>query len=255
MDMNLLDSNNDCCNNTKSKNDLNINNHNQDDVITTTTPPTTTTITTEEVLENKEEHIKFMQLALIEAEKALKDGEVPVGCVIVHNGKVIATGCNKTNIKKNGTRHAEFEAIDSLFLGLQRDEYKDTLLSECSLYVTVEPCIMCAAALQLIHIKDVYFGCYNDKFGGNGAVYSLHTSDEIENGKPYKAYSGLLKEEAIFLLQRFYFQENKKAPVPNKRKRVDPVLKKSQSSSSPPLGSNDDENNNNNTETTKNDDI
>ncbi|EGC32989.1 hypothetical protein DICPUDRAFT_81234 [Dictyostelium purpureum] len=172
-------------------------------------------------------HIKFMKEAVKEGEKALKEGEVPVACVIVHNNQIIARGSNKTNIKKNGTRHAELEAFDQIFLNKELNErFKDTLLVECDLYVTVEPCLMCAGALSLAKINRVFFGCHNDKFGGNGSVYSLNLAP-ISNGKPYNAISGLLKDDAIHLLQLFYNQENTKAPVPNKRKRVDPeVLKK-----------------------------
>ncbi|GAM23009.1 hypothetical protein SAMD00019534_061840 [Acytostelium subglobosum LB1] len=179
-----------------------------------------------------DKHSKFMKLALNEAKKALDEGEVPVGCVIVHNDVVIAQGSNKTNIKKNATRHAEVEAIDSIFLpgGQQHhlcEQYNnEKLLSECQLYVTVEPCIMCAAVLQLAHIGTVYFGCYNDKFGGNGSILTIHSVDNFEYGHPYNCVSGVLREQAIHVLQKFYFQENKKAPVPNKRKRVDPDLNK-----------------------------
>ncbi|KAM9996090.1 hypothetical protein ACTFIY_002286 [Dictyostelium cf. discoideum] len=167
-------------------------------------------------------HCKFMEAAIEEGFKALKEGEVPVACVIVHKGEIIARGSNKTNIKKNGTRHAELEAFDQIFLNKElNDRFKDSLLEECDLYVTVEPCLMCSVALQFCKIKRVFFGCHNDKFGGNGSVYELNFSP-ISNGRPYNCITGLLKNEAIFLLQLFYNQENKKAPIPNKRKRLDP---------------------------------
>ncbi|KAF2074946.1 hypothetical protein CYY_003732 [Polysphondylium violaceum] len=182
--------------------------------------------TIEELDENEkkdyEKHCTFMRAAIEEGEKAFIEGEVPVACVIVHNDTIISRGSNKTNIKKNGTRHAELEAFDQIFLNKELNEkFKDVLLQECTLYVTVEPCLMCAAALQLVKIKKVYFGCFNEKFGGNGSVVPLNKS-ELSNGRPYSSISGLLKNEAIFLLQKFYNQENKKAPVPNKRKRLDP---------------------------------
>ncbi|KYQ94463.1 adenosine deaminase [Tieghemostelium lacteum] len=197
--------------------------------MTTTTSTTTSTATIGENYNGisnivfTDNELMFMGEAIKEAEKALHEGEVPVGCVIVHNGKIISRGSNKTNIKKNGTRHAEFEAIDNIFLWNEqlKNQYKDTLLEECELYVTVEPCVMCAAALQLVKIKKVYFGCQNDKFGGNGSVFNIHTRIDIENGRPYESISNLEKEKAISLLQMFYLQENKKAPIPNKRKRVD----------------------------------
>ncbi|KAM9969601.1 hypothetical protein ACTFIR_001437 [Dictyostelium discoideum] len=167
-------------------------------------------------------HKEFMNAAIEEGYKAFKEGEVPVACVIVYKGEIIARGSNKTNIKKNGTRHAELEAFDQIFLNKElNDRFKDSLLEECDLYVTVEPCLMCSVALQFCKIKRVFFGCHNDKFGGNGSVYELNFSP-ISNGRPYNCITGLLKNEAIFLLQLFYNQENKKAPVPNKRKRLDP---------------------------------
>lgn len=88
---------------------------------------------------------------------------------------------------------------------------------KCSLYVTCEPCIMCAAALSRIGIGKVYFGCRNDKFGGCGSILSLH-EDMEPNYKGYQTVSGLLEAEAVKLLQSFYERENMHAPD-DKRKR------------------------------------
>ncbi|KAG7023369.1 tRNA-specific adenosine deaminase 2 [Cucurbita argyrosperma subsp. argyrosperma] len=120
----------------------------------------------------------FMELAILQAKLALNSLEVPVGCVIVEDGMVIATGRNRTNETRNATRHAEMEAIDILIEAWQRDglstsEVADKF-SKCKLYVTCEPCIMCASALSILGIKEVYYGCANDKFGGCGSVLSLH---------------------------------------------------------------------------------
>ncbi|CAD0108179.1 unnamed protein product [Aureobasidium uvarum] len=128
-------------------------------------------------VENRPYHEAFMREAINMAELALASDETPVGCVFVHDGKVIAQGMNGTNVTMN----------------------------ETDLYVTVEPCIMCASVLRQFRIRAVYFGCLNDRFGGCG-------------GPPYKIYGGIYRAEAIMLLRRFYVQENEKAPEPKQKK-------------------------------------
>ncbi|KAJ1399659.1 tRNA specific adenosine deaminase [Ochromonadaceae sp. CCMP2298] len=143
----------------------------------------------------------FMRLALKEAESALESGEVPVGCVIIDaRGEVLSTGFNKTNHFRNGTRHAELVAMDKLIL-----------------YVTCEPCIMCAAALSKVGIQWVYFGCHNDRFGGNGSILSVHNTHLADTR--YGVCSGLLAGEAVALFQRFYESENRRAPESKRRKK------------------------------------
>eukprot|EP00698_Gefionella_okellyi_P001481 TRINITY_DN11414_c0_g1_i1.p1 TRINITY_DN11414_c0_g1~~TRINITY_DN11414_c0_g1_i1.p1 ORF type:complete len:173 (+),score=33.28 TRINITY_DN11414_c0_g1_i1:96-614(+) len=162
------------------------------------------------------QHVELMRLAFIQAERALAAGEVPIGCVIVHKGKPVATGYNRTNELKNGTLHAEIVAIDSL------QASGGVPLSECALYVTVEPCIMCAAALSLAGIHQVYFGCHNERFGGIDSVFGVVNRCESLGLKPYKCVGGLLKSDAIALLKRFYENSNPAAPVPHrKRPRAD----------------------------------
>lgn len=134
---------------------------------------------------------------------------------------------NATNRSYNGTRHAEFIAINDILS--RRDEkgvpvYGPEVLAECDLYVTVEPCIMCASLLRQFGIRKVYFGAQNDKFGGTGGVLNIHRGDgkllkredgantesnrgRIGNGD-YEASGGWLREEAIMMLRRFYVQEN-----------------------------------------------
>ena len=123
---------------------------------------------------------RWMRAALVEAEGALNRWEVPVGCVVVRDGEVIATGSNRTNELRNGTRHAEFEAIDAI---LARPEVNDDAsaagFDRCDLYVTCEPCIMCAGALSLLGFRSVTFGCGNDKFGGNGSILAVHETGVI----------------------------------------------------------------------------
>jgi tRNA-specific adenosine deaminase 2 len=140
---------------------------------------------------------------------------------------------NATNRSYNGTRHAEFIAINSI-LSSVTPKYSPDILQECDLYVTVEPCIMCASLLRQFGIRKVFFGAGNDKFGGTGGVLSIHRGNGVvdeeegegEEGRgeaDYEVSGGWLREEAIVLLRRFYVQENERAPEP--RSKGDRVLK------------------------------
>lgn len=158
-----------------------------------------------------QKHQDYMRAALDMAEQALASDEVPVGCIFVHEGQIIGRGMNDTNRSLNGTRHAEFLAINSIL-----KNHPPSIFRETSLYVTVEPCIMCASALRQFHIKAVYYGCSNDRFGGTGGVFSIHSDPSVD--KPFPAYGGLFRDQAIMLLRRFYVQENGKAPEPKPKK-------------------------------------
>ncbi|KAL9686668.1 hypothetical protein QQ045_031061 [Rhodiola kirilowii] len=126
---------------------------------------------------------RYMQLAIEQAKLALETLEVPVGCVIVEGGKIVATGRNRTTETRNATRHAEMEAIDDLLHRWQKNGLTPAEVAEkfsnCNLYVTCEPCIMCAGALSFLGFKEVYYGCGNDKFGGCGSVLSLHSGSQL----------------------------------------------------------------------------
>jgi tRNA-specific adenosine deaminase 2 len=193
--------------------------------------------------------VAFMEMALEEARRGLKAGEVPVGCVVVSaEGQVLARGHNLTNVKCNATRHAELEAVDfllgqSLNKGLSAtgpggpsaDPTLSSLscpplpaflseslnqppalgpeslftLAGCTLYVTVEPCVMCASALARLKISRVFFGCANPRFGGNGTVFPINRVNEPDLGHfSYPSEGGLLAAEAIQILKDFYEQEN-----------------------------------------------
>ncbi|OLL24048.1 tRNA-specific adenosine deaminase 2 [Neolecta irregularis DAH-3] len=167
----------------------------------------------------------FMNLAVEQAKAAMSVSEVPVGCVFVHNNKVIASGFNETNASLNGTRHSEFVAVDKIL-----KEYRREIFHETILYVTVEPCIMCASALKILGIKKVVFGCENYRFGGNGSVLSVHNGYELcrrysnvfREGR-YEVIGGVMKETAIELLQTFYEAGNPCAPVPHRNKKASPA--------------------------------
>ncbi|KFY08832.1 hypothetical protein V492_05878 [Pseudogymnoascus sp. VKM F-4246] len=190
-------------------------------------------------------HEGFMREALAMAQLALDTDETPVGCVFVHNGVVVARGMNATNRTLNGTRHAEFIAIASLLSPTplpastspndlpqsdpSRPAYTADVLTECDLYVTVEPCVMCASLLRQFGIRKVYFGAANDRFGGTGGVLNIHDCAAVDPA--YEVSGGWLREEAIMMLRRFYVQENEKAPAPRPKKErvlnleVEPLVK------------------------------
>lgn len=144
---------------------------------------------------------RFMELALEQARAGLECGEVPVGCVFVRGEEVLAGAHNETNYTRNATRHCEFVAAEQVLA-----KYPQDIFLEVDLYVTVEPCIMCAEALHLLNIRSVFFGCNNEKFGGNGSVLSIHT-------RFYTSTGGLRAEDAINLLKDFYARGNPNAPV------------------------------------------
>jgi tRNA-specific adenosine deaminase 2 len=142
---------------------------------------------------------------------------------------------NATNRTYNGTRHAEFIAINDI-LTSKGTEYDPEVLKECDLYVTVEPCIMCASLLRQFGIRKVYYGASNEKFGGTGGVLNVHRSNGAEvvqgneeksrkNEGDYEVSGGWLREEAIVMLRRFYVQENGRAPEEARRGKKERVLK------------------------------
>lgn len=177
-------------------------------------------------------HEKFILLALEQAKKALDASEVPIGCVIVNeDDQVIASGRNRTNETKNATQHAELVALTPLLatpnLHSSENDLRHFFHSK-RIYVTVEPCIMCTAALRRIGLTKVYFGCYNDRFGGCGSIMAAHQQYIDKLVDPYLEINIMreFRKECVELLRRFYVKENELAPNPRKKtKRVlKPVL-------------------------------
>lgn len=146
-------------------------------------------------------HERFMRAALGRAETAAKHGETPVGAVIVKDGKIIAGGRNRRENGKNAIYHAEISAINNACkkLGGWR-------LHECDLYVTLEPCPMCAGAIINARIKNVYFGAYDAKSGSLGSVVNLSLLPY--NHKP-NVVGGILEEECQRQLSEFFFELRK----------------------------------------------
>ena len=139
----------------------------------------------------------FMDLALKAAESAGKSGEVPIGCVIVLNNEVIATAGNRTLIDRDPTAHAEILAIRQAakITGSER-------LSDCDLYVTLEPCTMCAGAISFARIRRLYFGAADPKGGAVESGVRFFARPTCHH-RP-EVYSGVGEQEAAALLQDFF---------------------------------------------------
>lgn len=140
---------------------------------------------------------KFMKEALKEARKAYDKLEVPVGCVIVKDGKIIARAHNQKETKLDTTKHAEILAIQKASKKL-----KSWRLLDCEMYVTLEPCTMCAGAIINSRVKKVYFGTKDEKTGACGSVLNLFT-DYTFNHK-VDLEDGVLKEECEKILKDFF---------------------------------------------------
>ena len=119
---------------------------------------------------------EFMEMALKEAKKAYKQGEVPVGAVIVKNGKVISKAYNKTKQKKNATAHAEILAIDKACKKLENERLVDT-----EMYVTLEPCAMCAGAIVQARIPKVIIGTRDFKSGAANTVLNVLENEKLNH--------------------------------------------------------------------------
>uniref|UniRef100_A0A3P8T794 tRNA-specific adenosine deaminase 2 n=1 Tax=Amphiprion percula TaxID=161767 RepID=A0A3P8T794_AMPPE len=152
---------------------------------------------------------KWMSSAFDMAREALENGEVPVGCLMVYKDEVVGKGRNEVNETKNATRHAEMVAVDQV-LDWCRCSGLDvrSVCERTVLYVTVEPCIMCAAALRLINLPVVVYGCRNERFGGCGSVLDVSSAHLPQTGTTFKCVSGHRAEEAVEMLKTFYKQEN-----------------------------------------------
>lgn len=140
---------------------------------------------------------KYMKDAIRQAKKAYDLKETPIGCVLVHEGKVIARGYNKRNKKKNTLAHAEMIVIDkaSRVLG-------DWRLEECTMYVTLEPCPMCAGAIVQARIPKVVIGSTNPKAGCAGSVINL--LDMAGFNHQVEVVQGVLEEECSQLMRDFF---------------------------------------------------
>lgn len=140
---------------------------------------------------------KFMKAALKQAKKAYSIGEVPIGCVITYEGKIIARGYNRRTIDKNTLAHAEIRAIKKACKVLG-----DWRLEGCTIYVTLEPCPMCAGALLQSRIDKCVIGCMNPKAGCAGSVTNVLEMEGFNH--KVEVERGVLEEECSLLMKSFF---------------------------------------------------
>ena len=140
---------------------------------------------------------KFMREALRQAQKAYELDEVPIGCVIVHDGKIIARGYNRRNTDKSTLSHAELNAIRKA-----AKKIGDWRIEECTIYVTLEPCPMCAGAIVQARIPRCVIGCMNPKAGCAGSVLNILRTPGFNH--QVELTTGVLEEECSEMLKRFF---------------------------------------------------
>jgi tRNA(adenine34) deaminase len=145
---------------------------------------------------------RFMTQALSEARKAYQADEVPVGCVIVHEGIVIGRGCNRTESLQDPTAHAEMLAITAAagHLGSWR-------LTGCTVYCTLEPCPMCAGALVLARVDRLVFGAPDPKFGGCVSIFKITREPRLNHRMAMS--TGVLGDDCAELMQEFFKKKRK----------------------------------------------
>ncbi|MCL2592830.1 MAG: tRNA adenosine(34) deaminase TadA [Defluviitaleaceae bacterium] len=139
----------------------------------------------------------FMKNALLEAHEALKLNEVPIGAIIVYENKIIGRGKNMRNSLKNSLMHAEIIAIDEACKFMD-----DWRLEGCTMFVTVEPCPMCAGAILQSRIDTLVFGCFNKKAGSAGSLVNLLEHDGYNH--KVNIISGVLEEECSKIMSDFF---------------------------------------------------
>ena len=151
------------------------------------------------------EQEKYMKAAIKQAKKAYDLLEVPIGCVIVHEGKIIGRGYNRRNTDKNTLAHAELSAIRKA-----SKKTGDWRLEDCTMYVTLEPCQMCAGAIVQSRMKKVVIACMNPKAGCAGSVLNLLQMEQFNH--QVEIERGVLEEECSTMLSSFFrdLREKKK---------------------------------------------
>ncbi len=149
------------------------------------------------ILDGDKMNEKYMLLAIKQAKKAFANGDVPVGAIIVENNKIISKGYNKKELEKMATKHAEIIAIESACR-----KKKSWYLNDCTMYVTLEPCIMCCGAILQSRIKKVIYATKNEKFGGVESIDNIFDNKKSNHHVNYT--SGVCQEEASKLLKNFF---------------------------------------------------
>jgi len=147
--------------------------------------------------ENLKTDEKYMREALKQAKRAYRLGEVPIGCVIVYQDKIIGRGYNKRNTKKTTLAHAEITAIDKASKNMG-----DWRLEDCTIYITLEPCQMCSGAIVQARIKRAVIGAMNPKAGCAGSILNILQMEEFNH--QVEITTGVLEEECSAILQKFF---------------------------------------------------
>ncbi len=151
------------------------------------------------IINDDDKDSKYMKAALTQARKAYALGEVPIGCVIVYEEKIIARGYNRRNTDKTSLAHAEITAIKKA-----NKKLNDWRLEECTLYVTLEPCQMCAGAIVQARIPKVVMGATNPKAGCAGTVMEILNNPEFNH--QVEVVSGVLGNECSKILKDFFVE-------------------------------------------------
>lgn len=144
-----------------------------------------------------QQYRRWMEYALKEAQKAFESGEVPVGAVIVYKDMIIAKGHNQVETLKDATAHAEMIALSAAY-----NYFKNWRLTGCTIYITLEPCPMCAGAIVLSRIDKIVFGAYDFKVGACGSVYNIAEDGNLNH--KVEVIGGIMAEEAQSLLKAFF---------------------------------------------------
>ena len=152
-----------------------------------------------------EDTYRFMFAALQEAERALDEFEVPVGAVVVKNNKIIGRGYNQIEKLKDATAHSEMIALTAA-----ANHIGNWRLNNCSIYVTLEPCIMCTGAMLASRINELYFAAFDPKFGACGSLYNL--AEDGKTNHKIKVFSGIYEDESKNLLKEFFAKLKTKKP-------------------------------------------
>ena len=152
-------------------------------------------------------HQYYMQEALKETVKAFEHDEVPVGAVIVYKSKIIARAHNQIVTLKDPTAHAEMIAITQAAYHLRNER-----LINCSLYVTIEPCSMCAGAAVLARIGKIIYGADDPKSGACGSVVNIANNKKLNH--KVEVISGILREDCAYLLKEFFKKKRERLPSP-----------------------------------------
>ena len=151
----------------------------------------------------REEKEEFMREALKEAEIALVNDEIPIGCVIVKDGKIIGRGHNAREELQRAVMHAEVMAIEEA-----NAHEKSWRLLDTTLFVTIEPCVMCSGAIGLARIPQVIYGAKNQKFGAAGSLYDILTDKRLNHRVELE--NGILEAECAQMMQDFFRKRRQK---------------------------------------------